>query len=159
MLPWGKLPGIALSAAVVAVLEETLFRGAIFGLLRRALAPFAALFLTTTLFAIVHFLKPSDDLQISAGRRGRAGFARCGYVFDQFAEPMKLLAGFTTLFVLGWMLGYATLRTRALWMSIGLHAGVVFVKMSFAKLTKREARVSAVGRARNCRSASCRWRC
>jgi len=37
------------------------------------------------------------------------------------------------------VLGYATLRTRSLWLPIGFHAGVVFVKMSFAKFTKREA--------------------
>jgi membrane protease YdiL (CAAX protease family) len=49
-----------------------------------------------------------------------------------------LLAGFTTIFALGWVLGYATLRTRSLWMAIGLHAGVVFVKMTFSKFTKRE---------------------
>src|SRR5204862_7637485 len=49
---------------------------------------------------------------------------------------MALLAGFTTLFVLGWLCGDATLRTRALWMSIGIHAGVVFVKMSFSQMAK-----------------------
>jgi hypothetical protein len=40
--------------------------------------------------------------------------------------------------VLGWILGDATLRTGALWMSIGFHAGVVFVKMGFSKFTKRQ---------------------
>ncbi len=35
------------------------------------------------------------------------------------------------------MLGWATLRTRALWLPIGLHAGLVFAKFSFSKLTKR----------------------
>ena len=29
-----------------------------------------------------------------------------------------------------------SLRTRALWLSIGLHAGVVFVKMSFSVMAK-----------------------
>ncbi len=52
---------------------------------------------------------------------------------------MLLLAGFTTIFTLGWVLGLATLSTRALWLSIGLHAGVVFVKMAFSKFTKRSA--------------------
>lgn len=134
-LPWEKLPSVALSAVVVAFLEEALFRGGMFGLFRRTLKPYAALFWVTTIFAIVHFLKPED---IAVTRVGWAsGFALLPHVFHAFAEPMALIAGFTTVFTLGWVLGYATLRTRSLWMAIGLHAGVVFVKMGFAKFTKR----------------------
>ncbi|MDB6173913.1 MAG: amino terminal protease self-immunity [Chthoniobacteraceae bacterium] len=136
-LPWGSLPKIAFGALVVAALEEALFRGAIFGLFRRTLRPYPALFLVTALFAILHFLKPDEDLQM--GEIGwLSGFEILPHTFHQFAEPAALLAGFSTLFVLGWLLGYATLRTRALWMSIGLHAGVVFVKMGFSKFTKRD---------------------
>ena len=137
-LPWEKLPSLALSALVVGVIEECLFRGAIFGLFRRALRPFVALAWVTAIFSIVHFLKPDDEAVI-AQVGWMSGFALLPHVFHQFAEPMTVLASFTTIFVLGWVLGCATLRTRSLWMSIGLHAGVVFVKMGFAKFTKREA--------------------
>jgi membrane protease YdiL (CAAX protease family) len=137
-LPWGRLPSLALSAAVVALLEECLFRGGIFGLFRRTLRPFTALFWVTAIFAIVHFLKPDEEFVVQEVN-WLSGFALLPRVFHQFAEPMSVLAGFTTIFVLGWVLGYATLRTRSLWLAIGFHAGVVFVKMSFAKFTKREA--------------------
>ena len=137
-LPWGRLPSVALSAVAVALLEESLFRGGIFGLFRRTLRPFTALFWVTAIFAIVHFLKPDEEFVIQ-DVDWLSGFALLPRVFHQFAEPMSVLAGFTTIFILGWVLGYATLRTRSLWMAIGLHAGVVFVKMSFAKFTKREA--------------------
>ena len=137
-LPWGKLPPIALSAIVVAVIEECLFRGAIFGLFRRNLQPFAALACVTAIFSILHFLKPDEDFVI-AQVGWLSGFTLLPHTFHLFAEPMMLLAGFTTIFVLGWVLGYGTLRTRSLWMAIGLHAGVVFVKMGFAKFTKRDA--------------------
>jgi membrane protease YdiL (CAAX protease family) len=133
---WSKLPMIALSAATVAVVEEALFRGAILGLLRRSLRPYAALFWVTALFAIVHFLKPAENFD--PGPIGwLSGFAMIPQAFHQFAEPQTVLAGFTTLFALGWLCGEAALRTRALWMSMGLHAGVVFVKMSFSVLSKR----------------------
>jgi CAAX protease family protein len=137
-LPWSRLPALALSALVVAVIEECLFRGGIFGLFRRTLRPFTALFWVTAIFAIVHFLKPDENLVIE-NVNWLSGFALLPRVFHQFTEPMNLLAGFTTIFILGWVLGYATLRTRSLWLPIGFHAGVVFVKMSFAKFTKREA--------------------
>ncbi len=136
-LPWGSLPKLALSALVVALLEEALFRGAIFGLFRRTMRPYTALFWVTALFAILHFLKPDDAMEIGEVS-WLSGFVILPHSFHQFAEPRMLMAGFSTLFVLGWLLGYATLKTRALWMSIGLHAGVVFVKMSFSKFTKRD---------------------
>jgi membrane protease YdiL (CAAX protease family) len=139
-LPWEKVPQLLLSAAVVALLEETLFRGAIFGLFRRTLRPFAALFWVTLIFAAVHFLKPDENVQV-AEVNWSAGFALLPHLFHQFAEPMTLLAQFTTIFVLGWVLGYATLRTRSLWMAMGLHAGVVFVKMTFSKCTKRQEEI------------------
>lgn len=137
-LPWGALPKVALSAVVVALLEEALFRGGILGLFRRSAPPFVALFCTTALFAAVHFLKPDDNVVVSVVTWS-SGFELLPHTFHQFADPAKLLAGFSTLFVLGWVLGFATLRTRALWMSIGLHAGIVFVKMGFSKFSKRKA--------------------
>lgn len=137
-LPWGTVPGVALSAAAVALLEEALFRGAFLGLFRRSLRPLPALFWVTSLFAVLHFLKPDDRLVVERVS-WLSGFQLLPHTFHQFTEPMTLLAAFTTLFALGWILGYATLRTHALWMSIGLHAGVVFVKMTFSKFTKREA--------------------
>ena len=145
-LSWEKLPLIALSAATVAVLEECLFRGGILGLVRRSLGPYAALFWVTTLFAIVHFLKPDESFDPQP-ITWLSGFALIPHTFHQFAEPLTLLAGFTTLFALGWLCGDARLRTGSLWMSIGLHAGVVFVKMSFAVLSKRrETNLPWIGR-------------
>jgi membrane protease YdiL (CAAX protease family) len=135
--PWGALPRIALSAVVVAMLEEWLFRGMIFGLFAKAMKPVRALFWTTLVFATLHFLKPDEDVHI-AQVDWSSGFALLPYVFHQFTEPAMLLAGLTTLFTLGWLLGYARLRTGSLWMGIGIHAGVVFVKMGFSKITKRD---------------------
>ena len=134
--PWGKLPLIALSAVAVGFVEEALFRGAILGLLRRTLRPYTALFWVTALFAIVHFLKPDETFD-PRPIGWLSGFALLPRVFHQFTEPMTFLAGFTTLFALGWVCGEAVLRTRSLWMSAGLHTGVVFVKMSFAAVSKR----------------------
>lgn len=134
-IAWGKIPVVALSAITVGFLEEALFRGAILGLVRRTMRPRLALFWVTVLFAIVHFLKPDESFD--PGTVGwLSGFALIPYVFHQFAQPMTLLAGFTTLFVLGWLCGDAVLRTRSLWLSIGLHAGIVFVKMSFSVMAK-----------------------
>jgi membrane protease YdiL (CAAX protease family) len=135
--PFDKIPPLLLSAFVVAFIEETLFRGFLLGIFQRACRPLTALGWVTFIFAAVHFLKPDESVQV-AEVHWFSGLALVPHLFHQFAEPMTLLAGFTTLFVLGWVLGDATLRTRSLWLAIGLHAGVVFVKMSFSKMTKRD---------------------
>jgi membrane protease YdiL (CAAX protease family) len=122
----------------VGLLEEALFRGAIFGLFRRSLPPLMALFCVTFIFAAVHFLKPLDSFSVPQVT-WLSGFTLLPHLFHQFGEPMTLLAGFTTIFTLGWVVGAATLRTRSLWLGIGFHAGLVFVKMSFSKFTKRDA--------------------
>ena len=58
----GKIAlGAALTAGVVSVLEELLFRGAIFGALRRVWDWRFALLLSSMIYAIVHFLKSADQ--------------------------------------------------------------------------------------------------
>lgn len=127
---------IVISAGTVAVLEEWLFRGAILGFSRRAFAPWPAVFWTSALFSIVHFVKPPDgDFQHIDWLTGFRVLPTC---FSKFAEPMLLLGGFSTLLAVGWVLGWSVLRTRALWLGIGLHAGWVCSKMGFSKLTKRK---------------------
>ena len=136
-IPWGKLETIAISAVVVSFLEEWLFRGAILGLLIRALPEWAALTASSALFSIVHFLK-SQGPPPAIGKIGWfSGFALIPDAFSRFSQPMLVLGGFTTLFCIGWILGWARLKTRSLAMSMGLHAGWILGVMSFAKVTRR----------------------
>jgi len=133
--PWTALIKIAGTAITVAFLEEWLFRGVILGLFRRALMDWPALICTSGLFSIIHFVKPpSAENQVIDWFSGFRVLPSC---FEKFSEPALLAAGFSTLFLLGLVLGWATLRTRALWLPIGLHAGLVFAKFGFTKLTKR----------------------
>ncbi len=136
--PWGDLAKIAVSAFTVGVLEEWLFRGAMLGIFRRAMGKWTAVFWISAIYSILHFVKPPrvtiPDEQID----WLTGFRVLPSCFEKFAEPALLGAGFTTLFLLGWILGWATVRTRALWLGIGLHAGLVFAKFGFSKLTKRK---------------------
>jgi membrane protease YdiL (CAAX protease family) len=51
---------------------------------------------------------------------------------------MLVLTGFTTLFLIGWILGDARVRTRSLWVSIGLHAGWILGNGVFNKIARRQ---------------------
>lgn len=136
--PWGDLGKIVLSAGVVALLEEWLFRGAFLGIFRRAMSRWTAVFWVSAIYSILHFVKPPRVDLAPEQIDWLTGFRVLPSCFEKFAEPALLGAGFTTLFLLGWILGWSALRTRALWLGIGLHAGLVFAKFGFSKLTKRK---------------------
>jgi membrane protease YdiL (CAAX protease family) len=127
---------VALTAAVVPFIEETLFRGLFLGVLLRSNRPLTAVLLSSGIFSIVHFLKAPDQTTTSAG--WTSGFISLTHSFDQFTEPMLVLAGFTTLFLIGVILAHARLHTRSLWLPIGLHAGWIFASGAFNKIAHRE---------------------
>ena len=135
-ISWGALGSVAASAAVVPLIEEALFRGLFLGVLLRGNRPLIATLLSAGIFSIVHFLKGPDQATAVVG--WNAGFVSLAHSLDQFAEPMLLLAGFTTLFLLGWILAEARLRTRSLWLPIGLHAGWIFASGALNKIAQRE---------------------
>ena len=133
---WAALAAVALSAAVVAIIEEALFRGLFLGVLLRGSRPLTAALLSSAIFSIVHFLKAPDQTSTSVG--WTSGFISLAHSFDQFTEPMLVLAGFTTLFLIGVILAHARQCTRSLWLPIGLHAGWVFASGAFNKIAHRE---------------------
>jgi uncharacterized protein len=134
-LPWNLVAKVFLPALTVSVIEEFLFRGAILGLVRQTLSPMPAIVLVSGLFSIIHFFRPVDG-QISSVR-WYSGFELIGKLFGRFADPLLVGGGFVTIFVLGLLLADSVVKTRSLWLPIGLHAGTVFGKMSFNKLTKQ----------------------
>jgi uncharacterized protein len=134
-LPWNLVVKVFLPALTVSAIEEFLFRGAILGLTRQTISTVPAMVLVSGLFSIVHFLRPVDG-QISIVH-WYSGLELIGKLFGRFADPLLVGGGFTTIFVLGLLLADSVVKTRSLWLPIGLHAGTVFGKMSFNKLTKQ----------------------
>jgi hypothetical protein len=100
--PAGVVIVNALTALFFGFSEELLFRGYIFQTLRRGLALPVAMALSAYLYAQVHFLKL--DLQ-----------------WHTVAMP------FAGLFLAGLVLAWAAFRTRAIWLSVGLHSAWVYM--------------------------------
>ena len=130
------IAGRSVSALIVPLIEEPLFRGLILGILLRASARNVAVFFTSALFAILHFLKAPE--KTSTMVHWNSGFVSHANSFSQFRNPLLLAAGFTTLFLLAWILADARIRTRSLWLPIGLHAGWIFSSALFNKIAHRE---------------------
>ena len=133
---WQAVGAVALTSAVVPFIEEALFRGLFLGVLLRSIRPAIALVLSAGIFSIVHFLKAPDQTTTSV--TWISGFVSLAHSFDQFTNPMLVLAGFATLFLIGLILADARLRTRSLWLPIGLHAGWIFTSGEFNKIAHRE---------------------
>ncbi len=133
--PGNLLPPILLTAIVVAVIEETLFRGAILGLLRQTFPDVPAAILVSALFSVIHFLSPPKEQVISV--HWYSGFALLPQAFWRFSDTWAVLGGFVTLGVLGLILAHASVRTSSLWLGIGIHSGLIFAKMGFNKVARK----------------------
>lgn len=133
---WKFVPQALFSSLLVAVLEESVFRGALLGIFLRALRPWAAIVGLSLLFAFVHFLDPKTLGAVPDPESSKAGLWLLGKILAQYADPLPLLSSFGTLFGLGGVVAYARWRTASLWLPIGLHAGWVCGIFMFKELTQ-----------------------
>ena len=134
-LGFGKLMGkILVPALVVPPLEEWLIRGLLLGMWLKFSKPLAACVGTSLVFAFIHFLKPPDGWVIADPASPLAGFELLGKVLLHFTNPQFFVTDFATLFLGGMILAWARVRTKALWFSIGLHAGWIAGFKAFNQL-------------------------
>jgi len=138
-----KIAGIIFSAigtaAVVATLEEILFRGGIFGGLRRVLHWPFALLISSAIYALAHFLQrgePAGPVVWSSG------LVLLPQMLGGFADFHALVPGFFNLTLAGVLLGLAYQRTGNLYFSIGLHAGWIFWLQIYGQLTVQSPRAA-----------------
>ncbi len=128
-----------ISAPLVSIIEEVLFRGALLGIFLRAFKPGIAIVSLSLLFAGVHLLSPPEHLAISNPRSATAGFELLHQIGLKVTQPEVILHSFVSFFTIGLLLGIARYRTASLWLPIGLHTGWVFSMKIFGNLaTRRE---------------------
>ncbi len=113
-----------LSGIVIALIEETFFRGALFTAVERESGKTLAVILPSLLYASLHFLGgrlrlPREEVEWSTG------FAVLNKLFEKYAAPLELLDSFAALFAVGVLLAVVRIRTHAIAACIGLHAAWV----------------------------------
>jgi uncharacterized protein len=133
---WSGVAKVAAASPVVPIIEETFFRGLVLGVLLKTARRYMSILVTSALYSIIHFLKAPD--RTSTAVTWLSGFNSIAHAFVQFADPLLVAAGFTTLFLIGWILADARLQTRSLWLPIGLHAGWIFTSGAFNKIALRQ---------------------
>ena len=132
MLQLLKFIGIGIAVALV---EETLFRGGLQNALQRAFGTAAALIVASSVYSAVHFLKPKGAAVSPEAVTWLSGVDYLGRVLRHSMDAPGVAVGFVTLFLVGLTLGWAFAKTRALYFSMGLHAGWVMTLKTFALLT------------------------
>lgn len=127
-----RLLTAALSAGVVACLEELLFRGVLHGALRRTLGFLPTAAITSAVYSWVHFFeRPPRPEHVDA----LTGFWTLGQMLRGFVNPDALIPGWLSLVVAGWILALARERTGSLATSIGIHAGWIFWLKAYSLAT------------------------
>lgn len=128
----GTIFGAIGTAAVVATLEEILFRGGIFGGLRKVTYWPFALIISSAIYAIVHFFQRAE---ITGAIHWNSGLILLPQMLRGFADFHALVPGFFNLTLAGVLLGLAYQRTGNLYFSIGLHAGWIFWLKTYGAFT------------------------
>lgn len=116
--------GLAAGLAV-SLVEETFFRGLMFGAIRRESGPRLAILLTAVVYAAVHFLART---RIPAAEVGPdSGFVLLSGALRWFGEPAAVADAFLSLCAVGALLGMVRQWTGGVAACIGLHMGWVAV--------------------------------
>lgn len=136
----GKLLSAAATALVVSCMEEILFRGAIFGALRRVSGWRTALLASSAIYAIVHFM---ERARLEGPVQWYSGLQLLPQMLRGFADLHAVIPGFLNLTVAGAILALAYQRTGTLYCSMGIHAGWIFWLKTYGNFTTENAGASA----------------
>lgn len=120
------------TAVVVAIMEEILYRGGVFGGLRKLFYWPLALVVSSMIYALVHFLHRADFNGVVNWHSGLVLLPR---MMSGFLDVPALVPDFFNLTLVGVLLGLAYQRTGNLYFSIGLHAGWVFWLKTYGALS------------------------
>ncbi len=118
------LTGLA-SGVGVALIEETVFRGAMHTAIARESSPWSAALLTAPLFAILHFYAKASipPEQLSYG----SGFDLLLRSFAPLGHPALVIDSFFAWLAVGLLLSLTRVLTGNIAAAVGLHAGWVVV--------------------------------
>jgi membrane protease YdiL (CAAX protease family) len=113
------------SGVAVALLEDTVMRGAMHTAIERESGPWTAALLTAPLFAVLHFTAkaaiPPQDIGWGSG------FDLLLHSFSPLGEPSLVFDSFLSWLIVGLILSLTRVLTGNIAVAIGLHAGWVVV--------------------------------
>lgn len=127
-----KLLGAAAAAIIVAILEELLFRGALYGALRKVFHWVFALIISSMIYALMHYF---ESAKMTDTVTWLSGLKLLPLMLRNLGNLQAVIPGFFNLTLAGVLLGWAYQRTGNLYFSIGLHMGWIFWVKAYAIIT------------------------
>lgn len=121
-----RVLGFLVGGWVVGLIEETLFRGWMFGMMKRITGFLAAALVSSILFSAVHFIDPEPPLGI-VHASWHTGFSLLPHAFALGGPWSDYFPYALNLFLMGWILCALMERFGHIYFIIGLHAGWVVV--------------------------------
>ncbi|WP_162532425.1 CPBP family intramembrane glutamic endopeptidase [Candidatus Scalindua japonica] len=116
----------ALIGCLIGIIEEILFRGFVLQSFLESVSLPVAVCVSSLIYSMLHFFKA--DVFVSTGFQPLVGFTTIALFFKPvFFDFFSNLPAILGLFLVGVVLSYAFIRTKSLYLSIGLHAGMVFM--------------------------------
>ena len=128
----GYVTSSVLTAMVVSVVEEVLFRGALFGLLRQSMDWRLAALGSGVVYALAHFLRKAE---LAGAVTWFSGLQLLPPMARALVDAHTLFPAVLNLTVIGVALAILYERTGALYASMGLHASLIFWLRFFQFLT------------------------
>ena len=122
-----------LSGVFVALIEETLYRGALLGGLSQTTNILTAVVLSSIIYAAVHFIK-FPQVPANVDINWITGLLILSDSFYRFGD-IEILDSFFALFTFGVLLALVRLNKGNIIQCMGLHAGVVFAIKIINELT------------------------
>jgi membrane protease YdiL (CAAX protease family) len=124
-------------ALALSLVEEWFFRGWLLERFRLRLGFVAAACASAFVFALLHAFRPSNlTVDVTHDAAGALDALRGWLAF--MLDPVAFGPSFLGLFCFALLLTAAWRRSRTLWTAIGIHAGAVWVLLTYGALTVRE---------------------
>ncbi len=123
-----------ISGIIIALIEETLFRGAMLTSIGNQSTVTVAIVITSLFFALVHFINPESSLN-TENLSWLSGLHILKDAFIPFLHPVEIFDSFLALFLAGVLLALLKIRTQSLALCIGVHAGWVVTIKVFKRVT------------------------
>ena len=114
-----------LAGLLISLIEESIFRGALFTGLYKKTGPIITVFFTGLVYSTVHFIR-YRDLANETNVGWFTGLTMMPEAFRRFSE-WSIVDYFLTLFIFGILLGLLRLKHKNISACIGVHAGIVML--------------------------------
>jgi len=124
-----RLTKALLAGLLIGLVEESIFRGALFTGLYKQTGAVITVFFSSLVYSTVHFIR-YRDLPTDTDISWLTGISMMPEAFRRFHE-WSIVDYFLTLFIFGVLLGLLRLKHRSIAACIGVHAGIgVLIKLS-----------------------------